>query len=76
MPAPDFARCRTQVTPRSTSATTMTAIAANVERLARMTPTTMNATKIHGHDDPGSAFFGGGSVIVYQLLSIEATGNE
>jgi hypothetical protein len=54
----------------------MTAIAANVERLARMTPTTMNATKIHGHDDPGSAFFGGGSVIVYPLLSIEATGNE
>jgi hypothetical protein len=75
MPAPDFERCRTQVTPRSTRATTITANAANFDRLAKMTPTTIIATKIQGQV-PGSGLFGGGSVMFHPLLSIDEMDNE
>jgi hypothetical protein len=54
----------------------MTANAAYFDRLAKMTPTTMNATKIQGHADPGSAFFGGGSVMVLPLLFIDQMDTE
>jgi hypothetical protein len=64
MPVPVGERCLSQVTPRSTRATIMTANAANFDKLARMTPTTMIATKIQDHEDPGSALFGWGSVTV------------
>jgi len=76
MPVPDFERCRTHVTPRSTKATTMTPNAAYFDRLDKMTPTTMIATRIHGHAEPGAAFFGGGSVMVHPLLSIDWMANE
>jgi poly(3-hydroxybutyrate) depolymerase len=76
MPAPDFARWRTQATPRHTKAATMTANAMNSDKLARMTPTTMNAIKIQGHADPGSVFFGGGSAMVHPLLSKDRMANE
>jgi hypothetical protein len=49
----------------------MTATAANFDKLAKMTPTTMIATKIHGHEDPGSGLCGWGSVMVQPLLSID-----
>jgi hypothetical protein len=54
----------------------MTPNAAYFDRLAKMTPTTMNATKIHGHAEPGAAFFGEGLVMVYPLLSIDWMANE
>lgn len=42
----------------------MTKTAASFDKLAKITPITMMATKTHGQEDPGSALFGGGSVMV------------
>jgi hypothetical protein len=64
------------MTPRNTRAKKMTAKAMYSDRLAKMTPTTINVIKIHGHAELGSAFFVGGSVIVYPLLSIDLTDHE
>jgi hypothetical protein len=49
----------------------MTAIAASVDRLATMTPTTKIATKVHCHEDLGRVLLGRGSVIVPPLWSID-----
>jgi hypothetical protein len=54
----------------------MTAIAASVDKLATMTPTTRIATKVHRHEVPGRALWGRGSVIVPPLLSIDRRVNE
>jgi hypothetical protein len=54
----------------------MTATAISADKLAKMTPTTMSAIKIHGQPDPGRALFDGGSVIVSPLSSIGQTDSE